>query len=252
MIRIVIPMGGEGRQFVERGYTFPKPLVEIGGAPLIELVVKNLTPSEPHEFIFICRQEHVQKFALGDVLRLIAPGCRIVTMGKPTSGALCSVLLGMEHLTHQDELLVANADQWLDASIDDFLRWARLARFDGGLMTFPNTHPRWSYARTEGDLVVAVAEKQPISRNATAGIYYFRKGAEFVAAAERMLLKNASVAGEFYVAPVYNEFVLAGRRVGIFPIEAAQMHGLGTPEEVERFAARGPASVAGPTCRPGL
>ena len=239
MIRIVIPMGGEGRQFAERGYTFPKPLIEIGGAPLIELVVKNLTPAEPHEFVFICRQEHVQKFALGDVLRLIAPGCRIVTMGQPTAGALCSVLLGMEHLTHQDELLVANADQWLDASVDDFLAWARLARLDGALVTFPNTHPRWSYARTEGDLVVAVAEKQPISRNATAGIYYFRQGADFVAAAERLLLKNAAVAGEFYVAPVYNEFVLAGRRVGIFPIDAAQMHGLGTPEEVERFSAAG-------------
>ena len=149
MIRIVIPMGGEGRHFAERGYTFPKPLVEIAGAPLIELVVKNLTPAEPHEFVFICRQEHVQKFALGDVLRLIAPGSRIVTMGKPTAGALCSVLLGMEHLTHQDELLVANADQWLDASIDDFLAWARLSRLDGALVTFPNTHPRWSYARTE-------------------------------------------------------------------------------------------------------
>jgi hypothetical protein len=194
----------------------------------------------------------VQKFALGDVLRLIAPGCRIVTMGKPTAGALCSVLLGMEHLTHHDELLVANADQWLDASIDDFLTWARLSRLDGALVTFPNTHPRWSYARTEGDLVVAVAEKQPISRNATAGIYYFRHGAQFVAAAERMLLKNAAVAGEFYVAPVYNEFVLAGRRVGIFPIDAAQMHGLGTPEEVERFTARGPAPHVSPTCRPGL
>ena len=67
-----------------------------------------------------------------------------------------------------------------------------------------------------------------------------------------MLLKNASVGGEFYVAPVYNEFVLAGRRVGIFPIEAAQMHGLGTPEEVERFTARGPALDAGQSCRPGL
>jgi NDP-sugar pyrophosphorylase family protein len=237
MIRIVIPMGGEGRQFAERGYTFPKPLVEIGGAPLIELVVKNLTPNEPHEFIFICRQEHVQKFALGDVLRLIAPGCRIVTMARPTAGALCSVLLGMEHLTHQDELMVANADQWVDVSIDDFLGWTRRSRLDGALVTFPNTHPRWSYARTEGELVVAVAEKQPISRNATAGIYYFRQGAEFVAAAERMLLKNASVGGEFYVAPVYNEFVLAGRRVAIYPIDGSQMHGLGTPEEVERFQA---------------
>jgi hypothetical protein len=53
-----------------------------------------------------------------------------------------------------------------------------------------------------------------------------------------MLLKNASVSGEFYVAPVFNEFILQGKRVGHFPLEAGQMHGLGTPEEVERFQAR--------------
>jgi len=53
-----------------------------------------------------------------------------------------------------------------------------------------------------------------------------------------MLFKNASFGGEFYVAPVYNELILDGKRVGVFPIEAAQMHGLGTPEEVERFQAR--------------
>jgi NDP-sugar pyrophosphorylase family protein len=238
MIRIVIPMGGEGRQFAERGYTFPKPLVEIAGSPLIELIVRNLTPAEPHEFVFICRQEHVQKFALADVLRLIAPGCRIVTMAQPTAGALCSVLLALEHLAHQDELLVANADQWIDVSIDRFLAFARASRLDGALITFPNTHPRWSYARLEDGFVVGVAEKQPISRHATAGIYYFRSGDEFVAAAERMLLKNASVGGEFYVAPVYNELVLAGRRIGAFPLAAGEMHGLGTPEEVERFASQ--------------
>jgi NDP-sugar pyrophosphorylase family protein len=241
MIRIVVPMGGEGRQFAERGYTFPKPLVEITGQPLIELVVRNLTPGEPHQFVFICRHEHVQSYALGDVLRLIAPDCRIVTMARPTAGALCSVLLGIEHLQHDDELLVANADQVVDVSVDAFLGAARAAQWDGGLMTFPNTHPRWSYARTEGDEVVAVAEKQPISRHATAGIYYFRRGSDFVQAAERMLCKNAAVGGEFYVAPVYNEFILMGRRVGHFPIEAAEMHGLGTPEEVERFQARADA-----------
>lgn len=237
MIRIVVPMGGAGRQFVERGYTFPKPLVELGGRPLVEWVVQNLTPSEPHEFIFICRQEHVEQFALADVLRLIVPDCRIVTMARPTAGALCSVLLGMEYLQHDEELLVANADQCVDVPVDRFLRTARESQWEGGLMTFPNTHPRWSYARVENGEVVAVAEKQPISRHATVGIYYFRHSLDFVHAAERMLCKNASVGGEFYVAPVYNEFILAGKRVGHFPIEAAEMHGLGTPEEVERYQA---------------
>jgi dTDP-glucose pyrophosphorylase len=172
------------------------------------------------------------------VLRLVAPGCQIVTMAKPTAGALCSVLLGMEYLEHEDELLVANADQWIEAPIDGFLSAARASKWDGAIMTFPNTHPRWSYARLEHGLVVAVAEKQPISRNATAGLYYFRRGVDFVRGAERMLFKNASFSGEFYVAPVYNELILAGKRIGTFPIEASQMHGLGTPEEVERFQAR--------------
>ncbi len=237
MIHIVVPMGGEGRQFVERGYTFPKPLIEIAGQPLIELVVRNLTPREPHQFVFVCRREHVQQYALGDVLRLIAPDCHIVTMGKPTAGALCSVLLGLEHLQHEDELLIANADQVVDVSIDAFIGAARTGLWDGHIMTFPNTHPRWSYVREDGGQVVAVAEKQPISRNATAGLYYFRRGSEFVRGAERMLLKNASLSGEFYVAPVYNELILSGKRIGMFPIEAGQMHGLGTPEEVQRFEA---------------
>ena len=244
MIQIVVPMGGEGRQFAERGYTFPKPLIEINGQPLIEIVVKNLTPSRAHQFVFVCRQEHVQSFALGDVLQLVAPGCKVVTMAKPTAGALCSVLLAMEHLSQENELLVANADQWVDVSIDRFIAAARASEWDGSIMTFPNTHPRWSYVRTENGLAVQVAEKQPISRHATAGLYYFRKGADFVRGAERMLFKNASFSGEFYVAPVYNELILAGRRVGIFPIDASEMHGLGTPEEVERFQARAIASAA--------
>jgi len=237
MIRIIVPMGGEGRQFVERGYTFPKPLVEIEGKPLIELVVENLTPAEPHHFVFVCRQEHVQSYALGDVLRLVAPGCDVISMRQPTAGALCSVLLAMEHLAKDDELLVANADQIVDVGVDGFLAAAREGQWDGYIMTFPNTHPRWSYVRTEHQQVVAVAEKQPISRNATAGLYYFRRGTDFAEGAQRMLLKNASRGGEFFVAPVYNELVLQGRRIGTFDITADQMHGLGTPEEVERLQA---------------
>ena len=60
-----------------------------------------------------------------------------------------------------------------------------------------------------------------------------------------MLLKNASVGGEFYVAPVFNEFILAGqtRRVSSRS-PPSEMHGLGTPEEVERFQARAYVAAA--------
>lgn len=237
MLHIIVPIGGEGKHFIERGYTFPKPLVEIAGKPMIEVVIQNLAPSEPHKFIFICRQEHIARYALGDVLNLIAPGSSVVKMHNTTAGALCSVLLGMEFLQHDEELLVANADQYVDVPMDEFLASARSNAWDGNIMTFPSTHPKWSYVQVEQDEVVAVAEKRPISRNATVGLYYFRRSLDFIKAAERMLLKNATVGGEFYLAPVYNELILMGQRIGVFPIRHEQMHSLGTPENVDAFVA---------------
>lgn len=244
MIRIVIPMSGEGKRFAERGYTFPKPLIEIAGQPMIEIVVKNLTPQEPHQFIFVCRQEHIREFALADVLHLIAPGCKIVAMQQPTAGALCSVLLAMEYINNNGELLVANADQYVDVSINSFLGVSRRENAEGCIMTFPSTHPKWSYAKVEEGEVVVVAEKRPISHHATVGIYYFKHGQSFVEGAERMILKHATHAGEFYVAPVYNELILAGHHVTLFPIEREQMYSLGTPEDVETFASYKARDVA--------
>jgi dTDP-glucose pyrophosphorylase len=209
---------------------------------MIELVLQNLAPSEPHQFICICRDEHLQRFALGDVLTLVSPGRIVVPMRQPTAGALCSVLLAAEHLSTDDELIVANADQIVDLPIDQFLAEARQGDWDGYMITFPSSHPRWSFARVEDGQVVAVAEKRPISRHATAGIYWFRSSRAFLAAAEAMLIKDASIGGEFYVCPVYNEMILAGLKIGIREVPREAMHSLGTPEDMEQFAEglRGP------------
>ena len=42
-INIVIPMAGDGQRFHEFGYRAPKPLIEIHGKPIIQLVTKNLS-----------------------------------------------------------------------------------------------------------------------------------------------------------------------------------------------------------------
>src|SRR3989338_4660461 len=93
MLNIVVPMAGLGKRFADRGYTFPKPLIEIKGRPMVEWVVKNLTPSIPHRFIFVCRREHYDQYNIGSLLKLVAPGCEIVVIDSPTEGAACTVLL---------------------------------------------------------------------------------------------------------------------------------------------------------------
>jgi dTDP-glucose pyrophosphorylase len=141
----------------------------------------------------------------------------------------------MEYFSDDCELLIANSDQYLEEDIDRFLATARQAGTDGCIMTFPSTHPKWSFVKLVDGEVLTVAEKRPISSNATAGLYYFRSSGDFLAAAEKMILKNASRDGEFFVSPVYNELILAGKRITTHPIAREQMHSLGTPEDVEAF-----------------
>ena len=106
---------------------------------------------------------------------------------------------------------------------------------DAGILTFESTHPKWSYAKlNESGFVSEVAEKNPISKNATVGVYYWNKGSDYVKYAEQMINKNVRVNNEFYVCPVFNEAIEDGKRIKTYDID--KMWGLGTPEDLETFS----------------
>jgi hypothetical protein len=48
-----------------------------------------------------------------------------------------------------------------------------------------------------------------------------------------MIEKNIRVNDEFYICPVYNEAIQDNKRILPFFIE--KMHGLGTPEDLEKY-----------------
>ena len=58
-------------------------------------------------------------------------------------------------------------------------------------MTLKASHPKWSYVKlNEEGYAEEVAEKKPISNNATVGIYWWKKGSEYVKYAEQMIKKK--------------------------------------------------------------
>ena len=61
MINIVLPIAGRGSRFVEAGFVLPKPLIPVHGKPMIEIVVKNIKPKEPHRFIFVALKDKLVK-----------------------------------------------------------------------------------------------------------------------------------------------------------------------------------------------
>jgi len=231
-MNILIPMAGEGTSFKKAGYTFPKSLVEINGKPMIQVVVENLNTEG--NFIFVVKKEHHDKYNLKYLLSLLAPGCKIIQVDKPTEGAACTALLAKEHINNDNPLVIVNADQFLEWDSNEFFYAMVADECDGGLVSFTSTHPKWSYAKTGGDgFVVEVAEKKPISNIATAGIYYYRKGADFVEAAEQMINEDKRVNNEFYVCPVFNEMISENKKIRTFHID--KMWGLSTPEDLNAF-----------------
>lgn len=239
MLNIVVPMAGRGSRFADAGYTVPKPLIPVGGKPMIQWVIDNVRPARQHRFTFICLAEHLETYPdVPATLRRLCPGCHIVTVNQVTEGAACTVLLAKNIINNEDALMIANADQFVDLSIDDYLEEMDRKKADGIIMTFWSDHPKWSYCRMRPDGTVGqVVEKEVVSNEATVGIYNFRRGSDFVRAAEQMIGSNLRVNNEFYVAPAYDQLIAEERKIVTMPTgrEYEGMFGLGTPSDLGFF-----------------
>ena len=231
-LNIVIPMAGAGSRFAKAGYTFPKPLIEVAGKPMIQVVVENLNIDA--NYIFIVQNSHRKQYNLDTTLRLIASGCEIIGIDGVTEGAACTALLAKDFIDNDNPLFFANSDQFVVWNSSEFFYKMQETDADGGIPIFKSTHPKWSFAKLdENNHVTEVQEKNPISDNATVGFYYFKRGADFVKNTEEMIAANDRVNNEFYLCPVYNYLIKNGGIVRISEID--EMWGLGTPEDLDTF-----------------
>ena len=231
-LNVLIPMAGAGSRFAKAGYTFPKPLIEINKKPMIQFVIENLALDA--NFIFLVRKEHEKKYNIISLLNVLAPHCKVIIVDKLTEGAACTTLLAKKLINNNDPLIIANSDQYMEWNSSKTLYKFISKKVDGGILTFNSLHPKWSYAKTDNEgNVIEVAEKKVISNHATVGVYFWKKGSDYVKYAEQMIEKNIRVNNEFYVCPVFNEAIKDKKRIIIENVK--EMWGLGTPEDLEIF-----------------
>jgi len=231
-LNVLVPMAGAGTRFSAAGYTFPKPLIDVMGKPMIQVVIENLNIEA--NYIYLVQREHYEKYNLKHMLNLITPGCHIVQVEGITQGAACTTLLARQLIDNDNKLLIVNSDQYIEWNSNQIMYAFSSDHIDGGIVTFENTHPKWSYvALDETGFVTQVAEKKVISNKATVGMYYWKHGSDYVKYADQMIRKDIRVNNEFYVAPVYNEAIESGAKIRIKDID--RMWGLGTPEDLNYF-----------------
>jgi len=231
-LNILIPMAGEGSRFKEAGFFFPKPIIEVLNKPMIQWVIDSLNIEA--NYIFLIQKKHQEKFNIKSMLRILQPNCKVVEIDKLTEGAACTTLLANKYINNNNPLIIANSDQYIKWNSSQTLYNFTTKKIDGGILTFNSVHPKWSYAKCDNNLnVTEVAEKKVISNNATVGVYFWKKGSDYVKYANQMIKKNIRVNNEFYVCPVFNEAIKDEKNIKIEKVD--EMHGLGTPEDLSNF-----------------
>lgn len=234
MVNVLIPAGGKS-MFYKDGY-FPKLMYEVAGKTMLERVVENYQKLEDCHFTFVFANKDCTEFHLDDSAKILTePKTNILILDNDTAGALCTCLMAVKIVGNDAPLIIANCDQVIDVDFNEVLTEFRKNGCVAGVVTFESIHPRWSYARVDGNRVIEVAEKRPISKHAIAGLYYFEKGGDFIESAQQVIYKENELNGKFYISSSLNEIILLGGKVGFFEVARNCYHSFYSPEKIKEY-----------------
>lgn len=213
-----------------------KQLFEIKRKIILEYIIERLGSINDAKLIFVIHHADKRDHHIDKIIKLLAPESVVVVAQGDTRGSACSCLLAIDHIDSDEPLMVVGGDQIIVTDLAVIAQYFTSSGLDGGAVTFEDVHPKWSYVLLdENDLVIEAAEKNPISKNACAGYYYFRTGKMFIKAAMQMIYKREMVNDQFYVCPTFNEMILDNKKIGVYRIDRDDYYSLTSEQGIAEF-----------------
>jgi len=234
-MNILVPMVISNTFFTE-DTKYIKVLFEIKRKTILEYIIDRLVSIPNSEFIFVIHGDDAREHHIDSIIKLLLPDSKIVVAQGDTKGSACSCLLAIDFIDNDEPLLIVGSDQIINTDLSAIADFFLSSNLDGGTVIFEDVHPKWSFVMLdENDLVQYAAEKNPISKNASAGYYYFRTGEIFIEAAMQMIRKREMTKGQYYVCPTFNEMIIQDQKVGVYRISKSDYFSLTSEKEVEEY-----------------
>jgi NDP-sugar pyrophosphorylase family protein len=236
-LQILMPMGGLGQRFKDAGIDTPKPLIDVLGTPMFKRALAAYDSYDgDKKYFFVVRKDTDDEYGLAKQIKEILPKAQIKILDRNTGGA-AETCLEVEDLLDKDlPLVIMDCDISFDAP--QYFEKIKVAinndAYDGVLLSFDSTDPRYSFAETNDEgIVVRTAEKQAISNNALAGAYFFTRAGEFLEAAHELVARQISATmKEYYISLIYNILLEKGKKIGL---AKGKFYCFGTPEELDSY-----------------
>jgi choline kinase len=174
----VILLGGLGTRLGAVGKATPKPLLEVGGTPFVEVLIAEARRRGFRNFVLLAghKSERVHAFLVErDIEKRF--DCRVVLSVEPTpfgtGGALVHALPLLA-----EEFLLLNGDTWFDFNWRDLVARARSAGAMAALSLRHVERPdRYETVARDGDRVAQIHPRRHDLATATinGGVYYLTR-----------------------------------------------------------------------------
>ncbi len=233
-------MAGAGQRFVDAGYSLPKPLIPIGGVPMVVRAAGVLPAAD--QWIFVCRAEHVREAAIDQELARHFSPATVLTVDQLTAGQASTCLLAAGELRPDDRLTIGACDngmtydpRLLDEHWDngaEAVIWT--FRCNPAVLQKPSMYG-WvavgAVGRVTGVSCKVPLSDRPMEDHAVIGTFSFRRAADFIRATERTIALDRRVNGEFYLDVVLDQAVADGLDVRVLEVDRYVCWG--TPADLE-------------------
>jgi hypothetical protein len=229
----VFPMLGRSSRFFNAGYTVPKYKLPLGkeGQVVFDHVLGGFRRYFGTDlFVLLCRADTNDRAFLVDRMRAL--GVRrfeVIEHAGETGGQAESVELSLTS-GPEEELFIFN----IDTVLYNFEKDAARGEVAGYLEVFRGEGMHWSFVEPSPNRpghAARVVEKERISDLCSNGLYYFATVRTFTDALNAYRQKHQGVAGELYVAPLYNELIERGQPVSYKLVPAEEIGFCGVPDE---------------------
>lgn len=230
-IHLIMPMGGGGTRFGNKGFDVPKPLIGLQGKPFFYWATKSVEKFvDIEDLTFVVLQDHIDRFQIDIKIKEHFPDAEIVVIPEVLNGAVLTCKEGVKNINDDLPILFNDCDHaFLSKDFYDYCKKGEFDEIDGALLTFESDNPAYSYVIFDGDRVTGTIEKQVASNEAICGAYYFKNRTSFEKYVEEYL-KECQYA-EFFVSGVYNEMAKDGCVIKTFKID--EHISFGTPDEYD-------------------
>ncbi|WP_026760403.1 nucleotidyltransferase [Selenomonas ruminantium] len=251
-MNIIIPMAGAGKRFSDAGYKTHKPAIptldrRTGNTyPMVVCATMDLpgVAEDGSNVVYIDRDFH-KADGVEAAIQEHFPQAQFITVDKLTEGQACTCLLAEELINNEEPLLIAGCDNGMVLDEEKFRQEMESAdmlvftyRHNEAVLKNPNAYG-WMLVDGENNVTDISIKKavsdNPLEDHAVVATFYFRHGADFVRAAERMIAADDRINGEFYVDEVTRHALELGMNVKVFEID--RYLGWGTPQDYEEYMA---------------